>query len=51
MQRLREIPAVRMIMKSVIYYLTKGHSDVVVLSAAVSTPSNMLIPVGVGIDR
>jgi len=35
MHHLREIPGVRMMMKGVIYYFTKGHSDVALLSAAV----------------
>lgn len=35
MHPLREIPAVRMMMKGVIHYLTKGHSDVALLSVVV----------------
>lgn len=40
---LREIPAVRMMMKGVIYYLTKGHSDVALLSSAIK--NSMLLAI------
>lgn len=42
MHHLREIPAVRMMMKGVIHYLTKGHLDAALLSIAVK---NSVLPV------